>query len=99
MYEGYSLLEVLKRTEIRHIKAALKQSHGVKALAAKKLGIKRTTLIEKLRRHGLVLFAEKVYANRPAVCKNGHSLDEAYQYKLASRGGRVRRICKACTKA
>ena len=96
MYEGYSLFEVLKRTEIRHIKSVLRRNGGVKAAAAKELGIKRTTLIEKLRRYNLVEFASKAYLEREPVCRNGHSLKEAYVYLRSDRKGKPRRVCKVC---
>jgi sigma-54 specific flagellar transcriptional regulator A len=41
----------LKDLERREIASALEQSRGVVSIAARKLGLKRTTLIERIRRH------------------------------------------------
>jgi two-component system nitrogen regulation response regulator GlnG len=47
------LPELLRRIETTLIEWALAQAHGNKAVAAQKLGLRRTTLVEKIRRlHG-----------------------------------------------
>ena len=45
------LREILAEIEGRYIREALEKSHGVVAEAARLLGLRRTTLIEKLRRY------------------------------------------------
>lgn len=50
---GLNLKEHLSSLEINYIKQALNDSGGVVAHAAKRLGMRRTTLVEKLRKYGL----------------------------------------------
>jgi len=51
--DGLNLKEHLGCMEISYIKQALTDSGGVVAHAAKRLGMRRTTLVEKLRKYGL----------------------------------------------
>jgi sigma-54 specific flagellar transcriptional regulator A len=51
--DGLNLKEHLSYLEISYIKQALVDSGGVVAHAAKRLGMRRTTLVEKLRKYGL----------------------------------------------
>ena len=48
-----SLLEELEVAERGRIATALEQSRGSRAEAARALGMKRTTLLNKMRRYGL----------------------------------------------
>lgn len=50
---GLNLKEHLSGLEVNYIKQALNDSGGVVAHAAKRLGMRRTTLVEKLRKYGL----------------------------------------------
>ncbi len=52
--EGISLPEVLREFEIGLIKQAILRTHGVKSKAAKLLGLKRTTLVEKMKKFGML---------------------------------------------
>ncbi|HFC98212.1 MAG TPA: sigma-54-dependent Fis family transcriptional regulator [Thermosulfurimonas dismutans] len=52
-FEEFSLPKALQEIEKEFILRALRASKGVKSQAAKLLGIKRTTLIEKIKRLGL----------------------------------------------
>jgi sigma-54 specific flagellar transcriptional regulator A len=51
--EGLDLKEHLSNLEVGFIKQALDDANGVVAQAAKRLGMRRTTLVEKLRKYGL----------------------------------------------
>ncbi len=51
--EGMDLREHLSNLEITFIRQALDDADGVVAHAAKRLGMRRTTLVEKLRKYGL----------------------------------------------
>jgi len=51
--DGLNLKEHLSALEINYIKQALHDTGGVVAHAAKRLGMRRTTLVEKLRKYGL----------------------------------------------
>jgi sigma-54 specific flagellar transcriptional regulator A len=51
--DGLNLKEHLSHLEISYIKQALTDSGGVVAHAARRLGMRRTTLVEKLRKYGL----------------------------------------------
>ena len=51
--DGLNLKEHLGCLEISYIKQALSDSGGVVAHAARRLGMRRTTLVEKLRKYGL----------------------------------------------
>ena len=51
--DGLNLKEHLGYMEISYIKQALTDSGGVVAHAARRLGMRRTTLVEKLRKYGL----------------------------------------------
>ena len=50
---GMNLKEHLSCLEVSYIKQALADSGGVVAHAAKRLGMRRTTLVEKLRKYGM----------------------------------------------
>ena len=50
---GMGLKEFLDAVEMHLIEEALQRTDGVKNQAAELLGIKRTTLIEKLKKKGL----------------------------------------------
>ncbi|MCG6866381.1 MAG: sigma-54 dependent transcriptional regulator [Thiogranum sp.] len=50
---GLDLKEHLSNLEVGFIKQALDDANGVVAQAAKRLGMRRTTLVEKLRKYGL----------------------------------------------
>jgi sigma-54 specific flagellar transcriptional regulator A len=50
---GLDLKEHLSSLEVGFIKQALDDANGVVAQAAKRLGMRRTTLVEKLRKYGL----------------------------------------------
>ena len=50
---GLNLKEHLGIMEVSYIKQALADSGGVVAHAAKRLGLRRTTLVEKLRKYGM----------------------------------------------
>jgi sigma-54 specific flagellar transcriptional regulator A len=50
---GMNLKEHLSFLEINYIRQALDDSGGVVAHAARKLGMRRTTLVEKLRKYGM----------------------------------------------
>ncbi|OCC16191.1 transcriptional regulator, Fis family [Dissulfuribacter thermophilus] len=52
--EGISLPQLVKDLEISMIKQALERTGGVKSKASKLLGLKRTTLIEKMKKLGMV---------------------------------------------
>jgi DNA-binding NtrC family response regulator len=49
------LKAMLRAFELQYIQKALKASNGVKARAAKLLGMKRSCLVERMRRHSLPL--------------------------------------------
>lgn len=48
------LKAMLEAIEVQYLEAALKSSHGVVSHAAQKLGLRRTTFIEKMRKHHIV---------------------------------------------
>ena len=50
---GINLKERIAEIEIQYIREALEVSNGVVAQAAKLLGLRRTTLVEKLRKYGI----------------------------------------------
>ena len=50
---GFDLKSYVADTEIHYIREALEASNGVVAQAAKLLGLRRTTLVEKLRKYGI----------------------------------------------
>ena len=51
--EGLDLKEHLNAMERNLISQALEESNGVVAHAARRLRVRRTTLVEKMRKHGL----------------------------------------------
>ncbi len=57
---GFSLSEHVEALEREAIRYALELEEGVKARAAARLGIKRTTLVEKMKRYGLESRADEV---------------------------------------
>ena len=50
---GLDLREYMAGIELRLIREALERSQGVVAHAAQLLGLRRTTLVEKLRKYGI----------------------------------------------
>lgn len=52
--EGLDLRDHLSTLELQYIKQALEQTHGVIAKAAQFLNLRRTTLIEKMKKYGLM---------------------------------------------
>ncbi len=52
-FEGFDLKKYLNNLEYALIKQAMEESNGVVAHAAKRLNLRRTTLVEKLRKYGL----------------------------------------------
>ncbi len=51
--EGFDLKQHIEHLEIAYINTALRATNGVVARAAKMLGLRRTTLIEKMKRYQL----------------------------------------------
>lgn len=51
--EGFDLRRHIEHLEIAYINTALREAQGVVAKAAKMLGLRRTTLIEKMKRYQL----------------------------------------------
>lgn len=51
--DGLDLKEHLSNLEVGYIRQALDDANGIVAQAAKRLGMRRTTLVEKLRKYGL----------------------------------------------
>jgi len=58
--EGINLKEHLSNLECQLIKQALEDSNGVVAHAANRLKLRRTTLVEKLRKYGLQRSTDEV---------------------------------------
>ncbi len=56
--KGFDLKEHLAELEIRLIQQALDESGGIVAQAARRLNIRRTTLVEKLRKYGIAKYDE-----------------------------------------
>ncbi len=52
-HDGLDLKEHIARIEVTLIRAALERANGIVAHAAQLLCLRRTTLVEKLRKHGL----------------------------------------------
>lgn len=51
--EGFDLKEYLAELEYAYIYKALNEHHGVVAKAAKRLGLRRTTLVEKMKKYNI----------------------------------------------
>ena len=58
--EGMNLKGYLSSLELSLIRQALEETGGVVAHAAERLGMRRTTLVEKLRKHGLHRLGEEL---------------------------------------
>jgi len=50
---GFNLKAYLAREETAYIHQALLEHQGIVAKAAKRLGLQRTTLVEKMRKYGI----------------------------------------------
>lgn len=59
--QGFNLPNFLADLEIRYIEFALAESSGCKAEAARKLGLNRTTLVEKMRKYGFTLNKKRAH--------------------------------------
>lgn len=55
--DGVNLKDMITEIEISMIKQALEQTNGIVAKAAETLGLRRTTLIEKMKKYGLTATA------------------------------------------
>ncbi len=55
---GKSLAEIMAQVEQKTIKQALDLAHGNKSMAARQLGIHRTLLYKKMKRHGMQVSTE-----------------------------------------
>lgn len=51
--DGFDLKDYLAKLEYAYIYHALDENHGVVSHAAKRLGLRRTTLVEKMRKYGI----------------------------------------------
>lgn len=51
--QGIDLKDILSRIELNYIRDALLMCNGVVSHAAVKLGLRRTTLIEKMRKYNI----------------------------------------------
>jgi sigma-54 specific flagellar transcriptional regulator A len=54
LHHGFNLRNHITHIELRYIHKALSETGGVVAHAAEKLGMRRTTLVEKMRKYGVV---------------------------------------------
>jgi sigma-54 specific flagellar transcriptional regulator A len=54
LHHGFNLRDHITQIELRYIHKALSETGGVVAHAAAKLGMRRTTLVEKMRKYGVV---------------------------------------------
>lgn len=54
MDQQFNLKELLTKIELRFINEALEKSNGIVAHAAEKLGLRRTTLVEKMKRYQIL---------------------------------------------
>lgn len=52
--EGVDLKAMLEAIEVHYLEAALKNANGIVSHAAQKLGLRRTTFIEKMKKHQIV---------------------------------------------
>nr|WP_268957403.1 helix-turn-helix domain-containing protein [Plesiomonas shigelloides] len=57
--DGLDLKELINYLEIKFITTALKMHKGIVTKAAERLGIQRTTLVEKMRRLGITRESSK----------------------------------------
>lgn len=53
--KNFNLIAKIREIEVGYINTAYKQASGNKSIAAEILGINRTTLVEKMRKHGFKL--------------------------------------------
>lgn len=65
MSDEFSLSDEIKHIETEFIKHALVRAKGRQNIAAKMLGIKKTTLHEKIRRYGIIPINFEPVANQP----------------------------------
>jgi sigma-54 dependent transcriptional regulator, flagellar regulatory protein len=70
----FSLKDYMSEIELALIKTALEQGHGSVPEAAKALGVRRTTLIEKLKKFGMNANAVSLEAGRKIKSKQGVAL-------------------------
>jgi len=58
--ESIDIKEKIKEVEVAYLQSALEQTSWVVAKAAKKLGLQRTTLVEKMKKYGIHKNAESL---------------------------------------
>ena len=63
--EGIDLKEYLNTMELDLIRQALDECNGVVAHAAKRLNMRRTTLVEKMRKYGLTRPEREAPSSQP----------------------------------
>lgn len=89
------LVENLAKFERRLVLRALTQASGNRAAAAKLLGIRRTTLIEKMKRLNLVVPSPLDNKNK-THCPRGHEYTKDNTYWVGPK--KTFRRCSTCQK-
>lgn len=89
------LNDLIDRLERKYLKRSLDAVYGNRSRAAKLLGLRRTTFVMKLERHGLTEYLREENRNS---CFSGHPYTNANTY-IYRKNGKVLRRCRTCTLA
>lgn len=89
---------ILARIERRYLVKALRECDMERSPAARLLGLKRTTFVMRLKRHGLLESMPTPAQQRQGqYCKNGHEYTEDNTYIITTASRSYKR-CKTCVR-
>ena len=98
MKKEIDLDSILNRIELRYITMALKECNYHRGKAAKMLGVKRTTFVMRMKRHGILSEMPSPASTRDRItCMKGHPLDPNNTYLIKTKTRTYKR-CKLCVR-
>ena len=90
---------ILARIERRYLMKALRECDMERSPAARLLGLKRTTFVMRLKRHGLLeAMPTPAQQRQGQYCKSGHEYTEENTYIITTASRSYKR-CKACVRS
>lgn len=89
---------IMARIEKRYLTKALRECDMERSPAARLLGLKRTTFVMRLKRHGLLeAMPTPAQQRQGRFCKNGHEYTEGNTYVITTANRSYKR-CKTCVR-
>lgn len=89
---------IMNRIEKRYLTKALRECDMERSPAARLLGLKRTTFVMRLKKHGLLeAMPTSAQRRQGRFCKNGHEYTEGNTYVITTASRSYKR-CKTCVR-